>query len=737
MYEMLAGRGPFEARTPAEWMAAHIATPPTDVQSVRPGISAGLAGTIMACLAKTPETRPANSHTVLGQLDLLATTSSGSTPASPKTARRRVVPFVLSVLVMVVIAFTLRNTATSRTPVTGGSAAEPLVDSVRLRVAFLPVVSEARDSVLATALLSAQIASLQADTRLSPQSLQRIRSLATDIGLPPTATDSLRQLYRDLGIHAYLVPTIARAGDGMLLVTEAYATRSDSLLFRLQTTANSAGEYSQAVQTLTKDVTDSLAARHQRVARPAVSGRLFGTTPEAAALYLEGREYFQRREFAEAAKRLKRAVAADSEFAMAWLTLSASLGNGGLSASETALARERAFALRDRVPSKTRRAFHASYYYRSVGQADSAVAIVTQALKEAPGDEGLTLELALAYSFQRRFDLAARVLAPSVEQALARRMSVTNVPLLFDTYLEAGRSDDARALLQQFERALGGNEPTTIAARAYMASVSMNADSLSAAGKDLLRVASSDSDKLPGYAWMRSAMLLTGRLDSVSALEATRRRIAAQENQKSFVVGSAASQSLWLAELGGDRARATRLLDSTLAAVGWATLSIPDRRFQAVLTARIALGDIAGARRGLTEWERTTRNFRNRFLEWDRAAVDGELALSEGDGAKALARFRAADVGRCSTCSWARFARAFDRMGQADSVIYWYERLLARPSAAMRDQYHEIARAYRRLGELYEAKGDTKRAIQRYGDFVELLKNADPALQPLVKDGCA
>ena len=45
-----------------------------------------------------------------------------------------------------------------------------------------------------------------------------------------------------------------------------------------------------------------------------------------------------------------------------------------------------------------------------------------------------------------------------------------------------------------------------------------------------------------------------------------------------------------------------------------------------------------------------------------------------------------------------------------------------------------IPRAYRRLGELYEAKGDTKRAIQRYSDFVELWKNADPALQPLVKD---
>ena len=45
-----------------------------------------------------------------------------------------------------------------------------------------------------------------------------------------------------------------------------------------------------------------------------------------------------------------------------------------------------------------------------------------------------------------------------------------------------------------------------------------------------------------------------------------------------------------------------------------------------------------------------------------------------------------------------------------------------------------LARAYKRLGELYEAKGDLKRAIQRYSDFIALWKNADKSLQPTVQD---
>ena len=37
-----------------------------------------------------------------------------------------------------------------------------------------------------------------------------------------------------------------------------------------------------------------------------------------------------------------------------------------------------------------------------------------------------------------------------------------------------------------------------------------------------------------------------------------------------------------------------------------------------------------------------------------------------------------------------------------------------------------------RLGELYEARGDAKRAAEHYATFVELWKRADPDLQPKV-----
>ncbi|MGH7620456.1 MAG: hypothetical protein ACREPM_24830, partial [Gemmatimonadaceae bacterium] len=45
-----------------------------------------------------------------------------------------------------------------------------------------------------------------------------------------------------------------------------------------------------------------------------------------------------------------------------------------------------------------------------------------------------------------------------------------------------------------------------------------------------------------------------------------------------------------------------------------------------------------------------------------------------------------------------------------------------------------LAGAHRRLGELYEAKGDTARAESHYTSFIDLWKTADPELQPKVAE---
>jgi serine/threonine-protein kinase len=60
LYELLAGRSPYRAETPADWISAHLSAVPTPLRSVRPEVPEGLAALIHQMLAKEPAKRPAN-----------------------------------------------------------------------------------------------------------------------------------------------------------------------------------------------------------------------------------------------------------------------------------------------------------------------------------------------------------------------------------------------------------------------------------------------------------------------------------------------------------------------------------------------------------------------------------------------------------------------------------------------------------------------------------------------------
>jgi tetratricopeptide (TPR) repeat protein len=79
-------------------------------------------------------------------------------------------------------------------------------------------------------------------------------------------------------------------------------------------------------------------------------------------------------------------------------------------------------------------------------------------------------------------------------------------------------------------------------------------------------------------------------------------------------------------------------------------------------------------------------------------------------------------------------ADAFDLAGKPDSAIAHYEKFVATPDPY--SETHALFRAgvHKRLGELYEARGDTAKAESHYVKFIELWKDADPELQPQVRE---
>ena len=121
----------------------------------------------------------------------------------------------------------------------------------------------------------------------------------------------------------------------------------------------------------------------------------------------------------------------------------------------------------------------------------------------------------------------------------------------------------------------------------------------------------------------------------------------------------------------------------------------------------------------------------------------GEIALASNDPRTATTEFRRGDLwydgkpaDECAPCPAFNLARAFDASNMPDSTIAEYERFITTPfyDRLHRDDPIALAGAHKRLGELYAAKGNTGQAIAHYQRFVELWKNADPDLQPIVAD---
>ena len=129
-----------------------------------------------------------------------------------------------------------------------------------------------------------------------------------------------------------------------------------------------------------------------------------------------------------------------------------------------------------------------------------------------------------------------------------------------------------------------------------------------------------------------------------------------------------------------------------------------------------------------------------RWSAWQVAR--GEVAFAENRSADAINAFRLSahpDSGAVEPVATGRnvvrLARAFDRAGMSDSALTYFESFAERREAfSYRYAPLLLPLSLRRLGELYEAKGDIPRALTYYQEFVKLWRDADPALQPHVAE---
>jgi tetratricopeptide (TPR) repeat protein len=185
-------------------------------------------------------------------------------------------------------------------------------------------------------------------------------------------------------------------------------------------------------------------------------------------------------------------------------------------------------------------------------------------------------------------------------------------------------------------------------------------------------------------------------------------------------------------------AAARAMLDRALQRAPVDSIPYLDRDYAQLLLAATLAGDTARARAFHADNRKAWESVGNLL---DRPALE---ALDDANLARVLGRHdeevaaaeRASRLPSDRADGMAlRLFLAYDRAQHVDSALAAGERYLAINNAfRLLFDAHFRAGVLQRLGEMYEAKGNIDKAITHYQAFVELWKDADPELQPRVRD---
>jgi tetratricopeptide (TPR) repeat protein len=235
----------------------------------------------------------------------------------------------------------------------------------------------------------------------------------------------------------------------------------------------------------------------------------------------------------------------------------------------------------------------------------------------------------------------------------------------------------------------------------------------------------------------------------LASIARTRGRLAEADRQTRLGIGvserrglegsaltGTATLALQAVRFRGDSAGALRLVEDALREHPLDSVPALDRPGAELALVYAAAGERARARQLLTTYEgQVPEGIRRGRWEWFEAR--GWVALAEGRPRDALAAFtngRNADT--CPGCGAWDEGVAFERADLPDSALAAYQRAAGRGTVtkSVRADPWNLAPSLKRLGELYEARGDRQRAQEYYGRFLDMWKDADPALQPAVRE---
>lgn len=543
-----------------------------------------------------------------------------------------------------------------------------------------------------------------------------------------------REIATREGVKAVIDGEVLGLGGGFVIAARLMSAQTGDVLADFRVTANQAKDIIPAIDELSRAVRTKVGESLKRInAAPPLQQV---TTPSLPALrkYVQAVQVMdQSADIDRGISLLEEAIALDTGFAMAYRKLAITLGNQGEHPDREIDAISRAYAHRDRLSEPERYLTEAAYWTNGPKPDRAKSLAAYEALLELQPNNPVALNNA-SVEYQRRGEYQRA-------EAYAKRAIAIDsgvVPYydnVIGSEIALGKFDEAERMqavaAKHVPRALGDywlgvlaeirdrfDTAETIFGRAHDASTD-------------------NSVRHDAAQYAYSAALSMGRLESARRWRHAQALASAGGGAPAAALGEAIDDAMIAGWFEDNPQRALAIVDSALRSNPLQKLA-PIARPYAELAHVFALSGRADRAKEMLAGFDESRKSQGRWTDdFSRHAMAGEIALAERNYTDAIREFRVVEYG-CPGCALPDIARAYDLSGAPDSAIA----VFARFADQVRVTYDYVpttaaeysAGVYKRLGELYEAKGDREKAASYYGKFLQQWKNADPELQPKVAD---
>ena len=605
----------------------------------------------------------------------------------------------------------------------------------RERVILAEFKSPVSDSTLGATVTEAFRTDLGQSSSLSIMPASAVRSVLQLMQRPTSVRVDYavaREIATREGIKAVIDGEVVALGGSYVLSARLIATQTGDELAAFRETADNAKEIIPAISRLSKAVRSKVGESLRAVQRAKTLEKV--TTPSLDALqrYVSAIRTIEiDGDFPKFEESMTQAISYDTAFAMAYRKLAIELLNRGLQRERAESLLQKAFDHADHLSEKERYIMLGSYYNQGPKpDEDKAVSAYESLLEIDPENVTALNNVASIYHDRGEYAKAAEMAKRAIAVQPTASVFFNN---LVHNSLHLGKVQDAEDAVALAAKNIPRN-PQVPEMRVQVVLERGHPDSVPAIMDSLMMARPNDlNTRRAAEFTLGNVSELTGQISGFERHLGNARALALQLGNPQAAVNATLDTVYSLYWYRGEPARALQIVDRAVASPAYASLKPTQRPYSELLDAYTALGKPDKARAVLREAERSPDAQTPDGKRWLHAA-NGSILRAEKKYAEAVREFTAGANRSCPQCTLPEIAVTYDLAGKPDSAISYFKQFVEAKATPIGPRATWLPLSHKRLGELYENKGNAAEAARHYAAFVELWKNADPDMQPRVAE---